>query len=543
MKKSLLANEVIDTVLPHVLRSERFANGVVFDGVEVPGPLFVCSAADAMCRFATALGYARREVLDKKNKPTGEMTWEPLGGYPEGGVSPKIQFVVLDAPAEAIIDRQRATAQAAAEARARSQEPLLAQQSSVITDVTMGDVSMEMGDSTPEESDEAAAAREAEIKALTSEWEKWSTKSGVAAMREMIGLPALGPDAEKPASVESIGHFLVRNVDADPRQWDETQVLHAVVGVSWHLGELSTLLPTVAADVDLIPPVYDVEVLKRPRPRTKRGHHDHFTLDTLTFAPPPEGSAEGEDVPMADADAPLPEPDSRESGKARWIIPAFDKVVVEVLFKGKEVGVFHERMGFEARGGNMVDVALSGACAYPQLQHDFRNVFYRKSKARPPSAAISQQFIISEEVFDYGPLLYGRNRKECLEVEDHTDRLTTYKPHMAQFRMTNNGRFPLHVNFHLKSTTGAKGGGSPESPIFLIEPATMDLAVDETQDLTVYAFPSAEGSVSDVVVATVNLNPEPWEIPIQATGTHPLLELEGLADVGDAKNPKKGVAF
>ena len=140
----------------------------------------------------------------------------------------------------------------------------------------------------------------------------------------------------------------------------------------------------------------------------------------------------------------------------------------------------------------MVDVDLSGACAYPQLQHDFRNVFYRKSKARPPSVAISQQFIISEEVFDYGPLLYGRNRKECLEVEDHTDRLTTYKPHMAQLRMTNNGRFPLHVNFHLKSTTGAKGGGSPESPIFLIGPATMDLAVDETQDLTVYAFPSAE---------------------------------------------------
>ena len=41
---------------------------------------------------------------------------------------------------------------------------------------------------------------------------------------------------------------------------------------------------------------------------------------------------------------------------------------------------------------------------------------------------------------------------------------------------------------------------SREGAVFTLEPTSMDLAIDETQDLCLYAYPTAEGLVEDVVM-------------------------------------------
>lgn len=49
---------------------------------------------------------------------------------------------------------------------------------------------------------------------------------------------------------------------------------------------------------------------------------------------------------------------------------------------------------------------------------------------------------------------------------------------------------------------GKPGAGSkaPAAPPFLLQPSSMDLAIDETQELTVLAYPGAEGTFEDVVM-------------------------------------------
>ena len=43
-------------------------------------------------------------------------------------------------------------------------------------------------------------------------------------------------------------------------------------------------------------------------------------------------------------------------------------------------------------------------------------------------------------------------------------------------------------------------GAAPAAPPFLLQPTSMDLAIDETQELTVYAFPTSEGPFADVIM-------------------------------------------
>jgi hypothetical protein len=46
-----------------------------------------------------------------------------------------------------------------------------------------------------------------------------------------------------------------------------------------------------------------------------------------------------------------------------------------------------------------------------------------------------------------------------------------------------------------------KGGGASLSlPLFTLSPASLELKMDETTELCVYAFPSEEGPFEDVVV-------------------------------------------
>lgn len=50
-----------------------------------------------------------------------------------------------------------------------------------------------------------------------------------------------------------------------------------------------------------------------------------------------------------------------------------------------------------------------------------------------------------------------------------------------------------------KSSQAGKGAVASEST-FILHPSSMDLAKDETLDLSVFAFPTAEGLVEDVIM-------------------------------------------
>jgi hydrocephalus-inducing protein len=204
-------------------------------------------------------------------------------------------------------------------------------------------------------------------------------------------------------------------------------------------------------------------------------------------------------------------------------------------FMSDTVGRFSEALGFEVVSGERpaASVALSGTCDHPRIAADPRNVFFKASKTRPATPNVCRQFITATSVFEFGPLLAGKEPAAVLEGK--------HPENMAKLRLTNSGLFDLHADLWLKSTgadpgdgsavaaskEGGKGGkataaataaakaaekpavmpgsgtprgGAASVPPFALGKCAVDLKVDETIELDVFALPGDEGVFEDVVM-------------------------------------------
>jgi hydrocephalus-inducing protein len=277
-------------------------------------------------------------------------------------------------------------------------------------------------------------------------------------------------------------------------------------------------------------------LVRRPVVRLPRDvvqHHRIYTKLVKPPEPPPEpedgeevaapdeGEAEGEAEPEAE-----PEIEYVFEELSRWKLQPGESVTLKVDFTSDAVGVFDELMAFEIVGGTRpVSMLCRSTCAMPKLSTDFRNVYYKKTKAVEEDAAC-HQYVISRGTFEFGPLLANKFiGKDNIDV------------HSDKFRITNSGLFDLHVDFGFEKGMPALQEGDegydpsadPPLPVFLCDPPSMDLAIDETQDVTVWAFPSGEaggtGTVSDKLVATIQDNPTPLVIPVSCIGARPTAEV------------------
>ncbi len=76
---------------------------------------------------------------------------------------------------------------------------------------------------------------------------------------------------------------------------------------------------------------------------------------------------------------------------------------------GPQEGKFTETLLFDVLGGDPRNtLVLTGTCDYPHISADYRNVFYKKVKARPQTPLIRGQYVISKGVFEFGPLLHSK---------------------------------------------------------------------------------------------------------------------------------------
>ena len=108
--------------------------------------------------------------------------------------------------------------------------------------------------------------------------------------------------------------------------------------------------------------------------------------------------------------------------------------------------------------------------------HECLLLFVLPGTSSPTATHLPQPSAPPSQVFDFGPLLAGRNKEGYLDGK--------HPEHTAQFRITNNGLFDLKASFWLKSTVKKEGElGLAETNEFIVRPATMGLKVDETQDL------------------------------------------------------------
>jgi len=78
-------------------------------------------------------------------------------------------------------------------------------------------------------------------------------------------------------------------------------------------------------------------------------------------------------------------------------------------------------------------------CAFPVINIDPRNLFMHRRRGRPaniPERFVNRHFIQTEHVFEFGPLLMGKNYENR-----HDENCRNFN--MTNFRITNNGLYDL----------------------------------------------------------------------------------------------------
>ena len=502
-----VSEDVIKTVLPVVLEEERYLAGVVVDGLEGSrevGP----SHSTALDLLAHGVGLSRNDLLDEKGKPTGKHTYEGVAS---------IKVLHLEVPREEIAERLGVPPSAVGVLEEGATPVKKEDKAKKAPAAKKGDKGKKGDKTEPDEpplSPEELAQQE-----LLHRFEAWEEAGSLEKITEAAGVPNSAADDAMQISVRSV----------DASAVEPSEVMMRAVGIEWSYGELLTWLPKVDRDKYLVPPDYTLEIIRRPRQRPRRNTPSHFQFFTIREGspPPPDPKAKKPRTPDPDAG-----PHFDLVPETRWVLAPGEAVTLEVHFKSTEIGKFQERFMFEVRGGNMLELNCEGTCAYPQIATDYRNVFYRKAKGRPSTPLVNKQFIISEEVFDFGPLLAGRKKDGYLDDK--------VPENGSLFRITNNGLFDLKAKFWLQSTVKKEGEpGTAEGGEFIVNPPTMELAIGETQDLRVFAFPSEKSlnTIEDTVVCSVDQNPKVSTFKVKAIGTKPQVEVTGIEDM------KAGIKF
>lgn len=309
------------------------------------------------------------------------------------------------------------------------------------------------------------------------------------------------------------------------------EMFKEIVGFQWTLDQLKTRLPGVESDRYLSPPDYLMHVVHRPATRFDRlNAGKYFKVLTLgadderrPLSTPPMGAkspapakGKGKDESATSSAG----HGGAQKEQTRWVIPAQGVVKLEVHFQSGEVGSFAESFTFEVMDG-LADahpvLHCAGTCSYPSISRDYRNVFYRKVKAKPVPQAVSKQYIIATDTFDFGPLLFiAKKPEKDYHLAGHSN-----PDCMTKMRITNSGSFDALVDFKLKSTNKALG------TVFAVYPESMELKPDETQELQVFAFPTADGHVEDTLECNIKDNPQPTTFSLACTGAKPQLKIEG----------------
>lgn len=131
-------------------------------------------------------------------------------------------------------------------------------------------------------------------------------------------------------------------------------------------------------------------------------------------------------------------PNDLTKEETRWIIPAETTLKLYVKFFSKTPGNFESSFTFENSFNlRKINVPVSGKTDFPSVSSVPKNIFHNVKRTRPPTVPecyLSKAFVLSENLFDFGPLLIGKNA----EKKNEKDILAT---NSSVFKLLNNGNY------------------------------------------------------------------------------------------------------
>ena len=98
----------------------------------------------------------------------------------------------------------------------------------------------------------------------------------------------------------------------------------------------------------------------------------------------------------------------------RWVIPANASVTLRIRFRSEELGQFDQTLNFEIMGTRRrYQLFCRGVCAFPTISREPRVVFPHRKKYRKPEEVVHKKYVLSNETFEFGPLLCGKFLQGC----------------------------------------------------------------------------------------------------------------------------------
>jgi Flagellar-associated PapD-like len=253
------------------------------------------------------------------------------------------------------------------------------------------------------------------------------------------------------------------------------------------------------------------QIVSKPRNRQKPTQIVGFSLHT----PINQTLQEGNEDPIKRID--LSE-ENLDRTKGRWIVDGNSSYYLLLKFFSIDIGSFDANLQFEIVGcSKHFALPCLCVCQFPTVNTDPRNVFMKRKKSRPigaPDCYVSKHYISQEGKYEFGPLLIGKlpDKKYVESVK---------KTNAESFRITNNGLYPINIDFALRSCIG-----SEKKSAFIYEPESMKLGIDETGEITVWAFPDGLGEFTDTLLALIEGNPKPVAFPLSCQGEKPIAEAD-----------------
>ena len=136
-----------------------------------------------------------------------------------------------------------------------------------------------------------------------------------------------------------------------------------------------------------------------------------------------------------------------------------------------------------------------------------------------PLCYLSKVYVQSENNFEFGPLLVGKNPHDKLQPG--------YKiTNSVTFRISNQGKFDGSVQFALLSSVTDEPGY--KKGIFELEQESTSLPVNSLpMELRIWAFPDSPQRFKDDLIVMIKDNPLPLIIPLICYGCRPIIDILG----------------
>ena len=107
--------------------------------------------------------------------------------------------------------------------------------------------------------------------------------------------------------------------------------------------------------------------------------------------------------------------------QTRWVLQPKESKKLYVKFFSTKTGQQDQVLQFEIVGSyKNFNLNARASCDFPTISQNYRNLYLQNKKTRPltePESFLSKTFVISENVFDFGPLLIGKDPEKRNEDE------------------------------------------------------------------------------------------------------------------------------